>query len=61
MEVVDNVLQDKIKNGIAIVRPPGHHSGVDYSMGFCLFNNIAVAAQYAKKNYGLKRILIFEW
>ncbi len=45
----------------AFVRPPGHHAEPDRGMGFCLFNNIAIAAQYAKEKYGLKRILIVDW
>ncbi len=43
------------------VRPPGHHAEPDRGMGFCLFNNIAIAAEYAKEKYGLKRILIVDW
>ena len=45
----------------AFVRPPGHHAEPARGMGFCLFNNIAIAAKYAKEKYGLKRILIVDW
>jgi acetoin utilization deacetylase AcuC-like enzyme len=45
----------------AFVRPPGHHAKPSQGMGFCLFNNVAIAAEYAKKKYGLKRILIVDW
>jgi acetoin utilization deacetylase AcuC-like enzyme len=45
----------------AFVRPPGHHAEPGHGMGFCLFNNIAIAAEYAKQRYGLKRILIVDW
>jgi len=45
----------------AFVRPPGHHAEPSRGMGFCLFNNVAIAAEYAKKKYGLKRILIVDW
>jgi acetoin utilization deacetylase AcuC-like enzyme len=45
----------------AFVRPPGHHAEPDRGMGFCLFNNVAIAAAYAKEKYGLKRILIVDW
>lgn len=43
------------------VRPPGHHAVRDRAMGFCLFGNVAVAAHYARKKHGLKRILIVDW
>ncbi len=45
----------------AFVRPPGHHAEPGRGMGFCLFNNIAIAAEYAKQKYGLQRILIVDW
>jgi acetoin utilization deacetylase AcuC-like enzyme len=45
----------------AFVRPPGHHAEPARGMGFCLFNNIAIAAEYAKEKCGLKRILIVDW
>jgi acetoin utilization deacetylase AcuC-like enzyme len=45
----------------AFVRPPGHHAEPGRGMGFCLFNNIAIAAEYAIEKHGLKRILIVDW
>jgi acetoin utilization deacetylase AcuC-like enzyme len=45
----------------AFVRPPGHHAEAGHAMGFCLFNNVAIAAAYAKEQFGLKRILIVDW
>jgi acetoin utilization deacetylase AcuC-like enzyme len=52
----------KTPNSIfAFVRPPGHHAETDRGMGFCIFNNIAIAAAYAREQYGLKRILIVDW
>ncbi len=45
----------------AFVRPPGHHAEPDRGMGFCLFNNIAIAARYAREKFGLQRVLIMDW
>ncbi|XP_078091693.1 polyamine deacetylase HDAC10 isoform X2 [Mustelus asterias] len=61
LQLVDAVMLGKVKNGMALVRPPGHHSQKSEACGFCIFNNVAVAAQYAKKAYGTKRILIVDW
>lgn len=60
LEVVEQVLTGKIENGFALVRPPGHHAVHNTSMGFCVFNNIAVAAKKALA-MGLKRVLIIDW
>ena len=49
------------RSAFAFVRPPGHHAEADRAMGFCLFNNVAIAAAYAKEKHGLKRILIVDW
>jgi acetoin utilization deacetylase AcuC-like enzyme len=57
----DNILSGKLKSGFALVRPPGHHSERDHAMGFCLFNNIAIAAAWALENKGLKKILIVDF
>lgn len=58
---VDAVLQGQDRNALCLVRPPGHHATPERSMGFCLFNNIALAAAHAQKNYDLNRILIVDW
>lgn len=55
------LLENEHNGAFALVRPPGHHAERDRAMGFCLFNNIAIAAYYAKNYYGLKRILIVDW
>lgn len=51
----------EIDNGFCLVRPPGHHAERDQAMGFCLFNNVAIGARWAKKHLGLTRILILDW
>ena len=64
IETCRAVAEGQVKNAFAIVRPPGHHAEPEQSMGFCFFNNVAVAAQTLKYLYaekGLKRILILDW
>lgn len=60
IELVEQVVQKIITNGFALVRPPGHHARPSTGMGFCLFNNIAIAAKRALA-MGIKRILILDW
>jgi acetoin utilization deacetylase AcuC-like enzyme len=57
---VDEVFNDA-SNAIALVRPPGHHATSNRAMGFCLFNNVAIAARYAQVHYGADRVLIIDW
>ena len=61
LEGVDAVMTGKVNHAFALVRPPGHHATADEAMGFCLFNNIAIAAEYAKRKYKLERILIADF
>ncbi|XP_051045560.1 polyamine deacetylase HDAC10 isoform X1 [Phodopus roborovskii] len=61
LQLVDAVLTGAVHNGLALVRPPGHHSQKTAANGFCVFNNVAIAAKHAKKKYGLQRILIVDW
>jgi acetoin utilization deacetylase AcuC-like enzyme len=58
---VEAVLKGTDRNALCLVRPPGHHATPTRSMGFCLFNNIALAAHHAKKVHGLTRVLIVDW
>ncbi|MCG6148017.1 histone deacetylase [Leptospira levettii] len=58
--LAQDILDGKLKNGMALVRPPGHHAEADHAMGFCLFNNIAITAKYLQTQ-GIKRILILDW
>ena len=61
LQVVDEVLNGLSRSGVCVVRPPGHHAESDQPNGFCLFNNVSIAAQYAIQNHGLKRVLIVDW
>ncbi len=58
---VDALLQDQLDSFVALIRPPGHHAERSRAMGFCLFNNVAVAAAYALNQYNLERIAIVDW
>ena len=58
---VDAVLKGEVRSVFALVRPPGHHATSRRAMGFCLFNNVAIAAKHAIKNYGLERIAIIDF
>ena len=61
MELVKAAMEGRLDNGFALVRPPGHHAERDKAMGFCLFNNVAIAAMYAIQKFNLERILIVDW
>jgi acetoin utilization deacetylase AcuC-like enzyme len=58
---VDAVVAGAVRNAFCIVRPPGHHATPKAGMGFCLFNNVAIAARYATKTHGLDRVAIVDW
>jgi len=60
-EAVSMVNSGKLKNAFALVRPPGHHAERSRAMGFCIFNNIAIGARYAREYLGLERIIIIDW
>ena len=61
MRGVDLVVGGDASNAFAAVRPPGHHARPDQAMGFCLFNNVAIAARYAQSRHGVERVMIVDW
>lgn len=59
---VDAVMQGEADNAFAAIRPPGHHATGENTMGFCIFNNVAVAARYAQNNYKeIERVAVIDW
>jgi len=61
LAAVDAILSQEVDHVFCAVRPPGHHAEAGRAMGFCLFNNVAIAARYVQKKYGLRRVLIVDW
>src|SRR5918992_4592288 len=61
LNLLDSIAAKQSQNGFALVRPPGHHALRNRAMGFCLFNTMAIGAEYLKRTYGAKKILIMDW
>ena len=61
LAAADAVMGGEVRNAFCLVRPPGHHATRDRGMGFCIFNNVAIAARYLQQHHGLQRILIVDW
>jgi acetoin utilization deacetylase AcuC-like enzyme len=61
LELVEAVVKREVKNGYALVRPPGHHAIADSGMGFCLLNNAAISAIHGLDTLGLKKIAFVDW
>jgi acetoin utilization deacetylase AcuC-like enzyme len=61
VDAVDLVMEGTLGSAFCATRPPGHHAEHNKGMGFCFFNNVAVAAAYAKQKYGLKRVAIVDF
>lgn len=58
---IDMLIEESIANGMALIRPPGHHAEPDRSMGYCLFNNAAVAVHHAIERHRIQRVLVVDW
>jgi acetoin utilization deacetylase AcuC-like enzyme len=59
--LVDALLGDRARTGVSALRPPGHHAETAAAMGFCYFNNVAVAARRARDAHGAERVLVLDW
>jgi len=61
LTAADGIVAGRLKNAFCAVRPPGHHAESSRAMGFCLLNNVAIAARYLQGRHGFKRIMIVDW
>ena len=61
MAAVKAVMEKEVDNAYVLARPPGHHATPDQGLGFCIFANIAIAAEYARAQFGLKKIAVVDW
>jgi acetoin utilization deacetylase AcuC-like enzyme len=61
LNAVDAVMTKRVKNAFCAVRPPGHHATPTRGMGFCIYNNVAIAARYVQKTHQVRRVLIVDW
>lgn len=61
LNAVQAVLNGDVQNAYALLRPPGHHAQRDQALGFCIFNNVVLAAEYARRAFGLERVMILDW
>jgi acetoin utilization deacetylase AcuC-like enzyme len=61
MELVDRVMSGEVRNAYGLLRPPGHHAMTGKGMGFCVFNNVVIAARHAQKVHGIERVMIVDW
>jgi len=61
IEATRAVVEGRVDNAYALIRPPGHHARPDTGMGFCMFSNLAIAAQAVRRSHGVERIAVVDW
>jgi acetoin utilization deacetylase AcuC-like enzyme len=61
LAAVDAIVAGTVEHVFCAVRPPGHHAERDHAMGFCLFNNVAIAARYLQRHHAMARVLVVDW
>jgi acetoin utilization deacetylase AcuC-like enzyme len=61
VDAVSQVVRGELRNAFVLARPPGHHAETDRAMGYCLFNTVAIAAAFARRHLGIRRILVVDW
>ncbi len=61
LAAVDAVIGGKVNNAFCLIRPPGHHASQARGMGFCVLNNVALAARHAQRRHGIERVLVVDW
>jgi len=61
LAAVDAVMNHDIDQAFCAIRPPGHHAEADRAMGFCFFNNVAIAVRYIQQHHGLQKVMIVDW
>jgi acetoin utilization deacetylase AcuC-like enzyme len=61
LNAVDGVMAGRIQNAFCVVRPPGHHASAQRGMGFCILNNVSIAARYAQRKHAVKKVMIVDW
>ena len=61
LSAIDAIIDGTVRNGLCLIRPPGHHAMPEMGMGFCIFNNIAIGARYIQKKYKMRKVVIIDW
>lgn len=61
LAAIDAVMDGRVQNAFCAIRPPGHHASANRAMGFCIYNNVAIAAKYLQQRHGVARVMIVDW